>query len=75
MSTTPTGWTDGNKPAEPGWYAVVQCWDPEEGLFPDAALWLGDKWAEKTAVVSHAGPFADRQAAEDWADEHDPEGA
>jgi hypothetical protein len=52
MSTDPTKETteedwlsvDDHKPAEPGWYPTVHCWDDEEGLFPGAHHWNGKGW-------------------------------
>ncbi len=66
-------------PAVDGWFAVIRCWEPEEGMFPDAV------WASKGKVAEahdggltldgsgHAGPFPTEAAARAWAEAHDPE--
>ena len=66
-------------PAVDGWFAVVRCWDENEGMFPDAA------WAEKGKVPhphnggmmsdgsQHAGPFPSEAEARKWAEAHHPE--
>ena len=64
---------DDRLPPQPGWYATLHCWDSTEGVFPQATEWLGDRWAESFPFVAWQGPFADEEAAERWADEHDPE--
>jgi hypothetical protein len=72
-------WLFDDQPDEPGWYAIIKCWDPEEGLFPDAARWDGARWLDNrdrdvTAPISqHAGPFESEATAGKWADDNDPE--
>lgn len=60
-------------PPQPGWYATLYGWDIEEGSFPKATEWLGDRWDGSLPFFAWQGPFADEEAAERWADEHDPE--
>lgn len=76
----PTDWCWDPMPAVDGWFAVIKCYEVEEGMFP-AAVWVkGGKWAEAddggmtTDGSGHAGPFAARKEAEDWGYAHDPEG-
>ena len=66
-------------PAVDGWFAVIRCWEPEEGMFPDAT------WADKGSFHrddgglatdgsgGHAGLFPTMAAAREWAEAHDPE--
>lgn len=59
-----------------GWYAVLRCWDPREGIFPGAVWWYeteGGRWEGTGGVIGHAGPFVGRTAAEKWAYDNDPE--
>lgn len=37
-------WTREGAPGETGWYAVVVCWDREEGEIPMAGHWNGRAW-------------------------------
>ena len=67
-------WEDDDQlPQQPGWYATLHCWDSNEGVFPRAMEWLGDRWAERLPIYAWQGPFPDEEAAVRWADEHDPE--
>lgn len=67
----PESWRYGGKPRENGWYAILQCWDIEEGVFPSAKRWDGSdlEWS----VMAIAGPFSDEKSAEAWAYAHDIE--
>lgn len=65
-------WEQDNK-GEPGWYATVHCWDIQEGMFPRANLWNGEKWDWDGPIIAHAGPFETKEAAQEWANKHDPE--
>jgi len=78
-TTQPSDWCWDPMPAVDGWFAVIRCWEPEEGMFPDAA------WADNGKVAyphdggmttdgsGHAGPFPTEAAAREWAEAHDPE--
>lgn len=46
-------WLDASEqpPTEPGWYAVLWCYEPNEGFFPDGAYWDGERWLSD--VVPH----------------------
>ena len=59
-------------PSENGWYAVLICYDPQEGIFPSAAYWDGEKWSHKS--VSGFGVKCETEKeAEDLAYAHDPD--
>lgn len=59
-----------------GWYAVLLCWDAEEGSFPDANHWNGAKWEVDDPVSSVSlRKFDTKKDAYDWAYAHDPDGA
>ena len=78
-TTQPSDWCWDPMPAVDGWFAVIRCWEPEEGMFPDAV------WADKGKVAyphdgglttdgsGYAGPFPTEAAAREWAEAHDPE--
>lgn len=68
-------------PSEIGWYAVLQCWDAEEGIFPGAYYWNGERW---TLQNGHEGlrlpsirywpvVFDSQEAAEAYAYARDPD--
>lgn len=73
---TPTDWTWYEEPPGLGWYAILECWEPEEGMFPGATLVqsLPLAGSHASGLVAHAGPFPTREAAEAWAQAHDPDG-
>jgi hypothetical protein len=77
MSGTPMimSWTEISPQDHPplsGWYAVLRCWEPEEGVFPDAVHWPSDDW-DVWIVRRSPKPFASHGDALDWAYENDPE--
>ena len=59
-------------PIEAGWYAVLICYDPREGIFPGAAHWDGKKWSRKS-VSGFGGKCDTEKEAEALAYEHDPD--
>jgi hypothetical protein len=70
-----TGWTEGS-PEAPGWYPILMMWDAEEGIFPNAGYWTGEKWEGDTvwAVIQYWPLRCDSQkVAKDTAYEHDPD--
>lgn len=70
----PVVWTS-DDPVEPGWYATIHCWDPDEGMFPGAHYWNGEHWQPQTsASIQHwRKVFETELEASDYAWEHDPE--
>ena len=52
-------WNFKDKPNEPGCYAIIYCWEPEEGLFTGSSFWDGVMWKNGLPVTSWAGPFED----------------
>lgn len=68
-------------PTEPGWYAVLLCFDAEEGILPNVAAWTGAAWRwngmerapDAWPLSTWHGPHATQAEALAWAYEHDPE--
>jgi hypothetical protein len=58
---------------EVGWYAVLFCWDANEGIFAAGNRWLGDRWENNLPVYAWAGPFSAMVKADEWARAHNPE--
>ena len=62
------------EPAAIGWYAVVICYDANEGAFPDTAYWDGRFWrSEPEGAPFHgepncftSSPFSSEKEAEEW---------
>lgn len=67
-------WVYDKKPTTPGWYAVLICWDVQEGLIPSTAFWRDGSWVREHPYVAHAGPFDTSDAAYKHAWDNDPEG-
>ncbi len=65
-------WEFTKDPTELGWYAVLICYDPREGILPDAAYWNGEKWDRK-AVSGFGGKCETEEVAKTLAYEHDPD--
>ena len=65
-------WQYTGDPPSPGWYAVLVCYDPQEGVFPMGAEWDGSKWKQRFVVG-----FGDRcetaKQAEELARDNDPD--
>lgn len=79
--TVPDEWTYEPMPPIDGWFAVIRCWEIEEGMFPDAVWATAGKvaWPENGGIADdgqtgHAGPFPTKEMATAWAYAHDPEG-
>ena len=70
--TSPWIFVDDIPPAVDGWYAVTICYDPHEGMFPDAEDSLGGTF-ERSNVLAYFGPFESKQEAIDAAYENDME--
>lgn len=75
----PTQWCFDPAPAVDGWFAVIRCWEVEEGAYPDAVWFEGGQACPRDnggiaddGSSGHAGPFPTRSAATDWGYEHDP---
>lgn len=61
-------------PTVVGWYATTNCWDPEEGIFPDANYWTGSNWASDAPVSQRSDmTFDGPDDARAWAYAHDAE--
>jgi hypothetical protein len=65
-------WNYDNEPTVAGWYAVLVCYDPQEGIFPMGAWWNGATWQQK-GVVAFGDMRLTKQEAEALAYEHDPD--
>lgn len=79
--TMPDSWSFGPMPPIDGWFAVQRCWDTEEGICLDVVYavlgrvdWPANGGMSEDGSTGHAGPFASRREAEEWAYAHDPEG-
>jgi len=67
--------------AGPGWYATLHGWEIEEGVFPSAHWWDGEKWLkapnnphETNAVILHwPQKFDTQEEALAFADANDPD--
>lgn len=76
----PTDWCYERMPPVTGWFAVLRCWDPEEGIFPGTAYATEGRveWPDSSGILpdgssGHAGPFATQEEAKKWAHDHDPD--
>lgn len=65
-------WNYEGKPSQIGWYAVLICYDENEGVFPNAAWWDGDRWSRKS-VICFGDMRCTEQEAEQLAYDHDPD--
>lgn len=68
-------WNYEDKPAEPGWYPVLICYDPDEGAFPSVAYWsIGRicKWDRK-GIVAFGQRRESEADAHKLAHQHDPD--
>ena len=65
-------WHFDGTPDAAGWYAVLVCYDAEEGAFPMGAEWDGAKWKQRFVAA-----FGDRcetaDEAKDLAYDNDPD--
>ena len=57
-----------------GHYAVAVCWDINEGIIRAVNYWGNEGWFGRDPIAGHAGPFGNREEADDWLKDHDPEG-
>lgn len=69
---TPTDWTF-EDPKEPGIYAIIYSYDPDEGSFSGYDIWDGAKWESRDPTYGYAGPFESIEDAEKWSEEHAPD--
>lgn len=61
------------KPSSEGWYAVLSCFDPNEGFFPVGDFWDGEKFVSGLPVSNWVDVvFNTEQEAERFAHKHDP---
>jgi hypothetical protein len=68
-------WIDDERlPTKPGFYPVVLCWDPFEGLITSARYWDGKAWPAGSPVTMWIDEaFEKEEHAGDLAFYHDPE--
>lgn len=71
MPTVADEWTYDGRPAEPGWYPVLMCWEPEQGTFPAAAEYPF-AFNVDVAVVAFGSRHGTEAAAQAWAFQHLP---
>jgi len=66
-------WLFGPDPVTPGWYAVLRCWDAQEGIFTGAAYYGESGWPGYE-VVAYMEPVQKSQlAAIAYASDNDPD--
>ena len=65
-------WQAESTPNSPGWYAVLICWDMQEGVFPSAAYWDGREWSIYS-VVSFGDRCDTQKEAIELGYENDPD--
>jgi hypothetical protein len=60
-------------PSLAGWYAVLLCWGPNEGYFPEAKYWDGS-WQDDDGSLTCFWPdrFETEKDAKEYADTNDP---
>ncbi len=62
-----------------GWYAILWCFDPDEGFLPGVEFWQEESvgWANilNDSAISHRSPepFATRSDAQAWSAENNPD--
>ncbi len=61
-----TEWTYEGRPADPGWYPVLMCWEPEQGTFPAAAEYPF-AFNIDVAVVAYGPRHGTEAEAQAWA--------
>ncbi len=66
----PDGWVD-SEPTEDGWYAVMRCYDAEEGTLPGAEYWDEGKWGFRGVYLHSPQTFVSEEAARAWASAYD----
>jgi hypothetical protein len=67
-------WNYSGKPSAKGWYAVLICWDAEEGEFPRAAYWDGAVWNTTGPVTAYYPDICGSETeATDLAYRNDPD--
>lgn len=68
-------WYRDQLPSVPGWYATRECWDVEEGIFPNAHYWDGKEWVSiyNSGITYWKTPFDSEEEALKFSQEHDPE--
>jgi hypothetical protein len=77
--SAPQNWCWDPMPPVDGWFAVIRCYEVEEGMFPGVAWATAGKveWPDDGGMTldgsGHAGPFATKAEALEWAEAHDPE--
>ena len=61
------------KPVDVGWYAILICWESNEGFLPCAAYWNGEKFTTDLPVSNFVDiVFPTEELAEKYAEENDP---
>ncbi len=67
-------WNFEDKPTEIGWYPVLGCYDPEEGLLPFCAYFDGARWGkiEGANVVAFGDLAESDEEAASLAFDHAP---
>ncbi len=62
-----------NKPKAKGWHGTLHSWDSQEGFFPGASFWDGEKFATTLPVCHFIDKVFDcENDAELFANDNDP---
>jgi len=61
-----------NEPTQPGWYAVLMCFDSEEEAYPCAAEWGGTDWTCRGVLYFGGQAMPSEAEARALALQHDP---
>lgn len=60
-------------PTKTGWYAILICWESNEGFFPGAAYWNGEIFTTDLPVSNFVDiAFLTKEEAEEFAEDNDP---
>jgi len=62
-------------PMETGWYAVLRCYDVEEGILSGANYWDGSQWLNSSKAMTQFSSikFSAELDAKNWAYDNNPE--
>lgn len=62
-------------PTKIGWYALLICYEPEEGILDEVRYWNGARWdVDNPYYVDRSKePFNNRSTAEMWAELNNPD--
>lgn len=66
--------SESDNPSKPGIYAILYCWDAQEGIFDGVGIWDGETWDHSLPMsVFSKESFDSVESAKEWADKNNPE--